>query len=146
MQEKLRSYTELPTKLLLSNSGAWLGERFKLLHVLRKQLLTPNDTTPNGKHKFGKSSPAGKASTQTISHQKLTQIPGHGSSIQALNSSGWIWGCKASKLRWGDETIEAWLLPRTHTALFFVAGAPKEGLQRSQRTLPAKVVCYSSRY
>lgn len=106
VQENLRSYTELHTKLLLSNSSVRLGDRFKLLHVLRKQLLTPNDTTPNGKHKFGKSSPAGKASTQTISHQKLTWIPGHSSSIRALNSSGWIWGCTASKLHWGGETVE----------------------------------------
>lgn len=30
--------------MLLSNSGAWLGERFKLVHVLREQLLTPNYT------------------------------------------------------------------------------------------------------
>lgn len=70
------------------------------MHVLRKRLLTPNYTTPNGKHSFGKSSPAGKASTQTISIPKLTWIPGHGSSIQALNSYGWIWSCKASKLHW----------------------------------------------
>lgn len=44
VQEKLRSHTELQTKLLLSNSGVWLGERFKLVHVLREQLLTPNYT------------------------------------------------------------------------------------------------------
>lgn len=90
VQEKLRSHSELHTKLLLSNSGVWLGERFKLVHVLRKQLLTPNYTTPNGKHSFGNSSPAGKAYTQTNPHQKLTWIPGHRGSIQVLNSFGWI--------------------------------------------------------
>lgn len=106
VQEKLRSHTELHTKLPLSNSGARLGERLKLVHVLRKQLLTLNYTTRNGKHSFGNSSPAGKASTQTTSHQKLIWIPGHGSSVQTLNSSGWIWGCRASKLHWGGETAE----------------------------------------
>lgn len=103
-QEKLRSHTELQTKLLLSTSGAWFGETFKLVHVLRELLLTPNYT--NSKHAFGNSSPVGKVSTQTISHQKITGIPGHGSSIRTLNSSGWIWGCRASKLHWGGETAE----------------------------------------
>lgn len=54
------------------------------MHVLRKQLLAPNYTTPKSKHLFGKSSPAGKTSTQTISQQKLTWIPSHDSSIRAL--------------------------------------------------------------
>lgn len=84
MQERLRSYTELRTKLLLSNGAAWLGARLKLVCILRKKLLTPNYTTPNNKHSFGKSIPAGKTSTQTISQQKLTWILSHGSSAGAL--------------------------------------------------------------
>lgn len=113
-QEKLRSHTELHTKLLLSNSGAWLGERFKLGHVLRKQLFTPNYTTRNSKQSFGNSSPAGTASTQTTSHQKLIRIPGHGSSIQTLNSSGWIWGYRASELHWGGTMWQYILSAATH--------------------------------
>jgi len=54
------------------------------VHALRKQFLTPNYTRPNGKHSFGKSSPAGKTSAQTISQQKLTWIPSPGSSVRAL--------------------------------------------------------------
>lgn len=84
MQGRLTSYTELHAKLLLSNGSAWLGVRLKLVHVLREQLLTPNYTTPNDKCSFGKSSPEGKTSRQTISEQKLMWIPSHGSSIRAL--------------------------------------------------------------
>lgn len=116
VQEKVRSCTELHTKLLLSNSGAWLGERFKLVHVLRKQLLTPSYPTRNGKHSFGNSSPAGTASTQTTSHQKLIWIPGHGRSIQTLNSPGWIWGCRASKLHWGGETVDPDAATHAHSS------------------------------
>ena len=39
-----------------------------------------------------------------------------------------------------------WLLPHMPVALFFVVDAPKEGLQRSQRALSAKVMCYISGY
>lgn len=131
-----------------THSAARLGTRLRLVRVLRKQLLTPNDRTPNTQ--------LARAALQV----RLLRKP-----LPSKCSLGsWLWqpnlGSEERIHRFmaGSGVLRhqscigvarlsrPWLMPCMPVALFFVVDVPKEGLQRSQQALSAKVVHYISGY